>query len=246
MSKEQYWNERAITYGDLKWVKDKTSLKIIRDALDFFREEDVVLDIGTGLGAMAVLVAPFVDRIVGIDISRMMLSKAEKNQPNISYIEWDICKPFFVPNIFDKVIARQVFHHIPKHNIVDVIHTCYSILKRSGTLVVIEPVCPSEEIRDDYQKIFELKDGRNIFTEDDLVGLLKEVGFDNLKIIRFTTEGFSVKNWLDNNVLRSEVQDKLFEMHVTASDTFRKAYNMRIINGDCLIDIKNVIVMGEK
>ena len=245
MNKKQYWDERAITYDNLAWVKDKASLKSIHDAIIPLREEDVILDIGTGLGTMAALVSPFVCKVVGMDISRLMLDKAKKIS-NVSYIEWDICKSCFAPNIFDKVIARQVFHHISELNISKVVCSCYTMLKKSGVLTVIEPVCPSEEIRDDYQKIFKLKDGRNVFTENDLVILLEEAEFVNLKVVRFITKRFSVKNWLDNNALSSKIKDKLFEMHVTASDAFRKAYNMSIINGDCLIDIKNIIVMGEK
>jgi hypothetical protein len=57
---------------------------------------------------------------------------------------------------------------------------------------------------------------------------------------------FSVRDWLVNSGLPPEKQDKIFEMHVTGSGTFRKAYNMKIINGDCLIDVKNLIMVGEK
>jgi len=35
-------------------------------------------------------------------------------------------------------------------------------------------------------------------------------------------------------------------MHVTASDIFKRDYNMKIVNGDCLIDVKNLILVGEK
>ena len=123
---------------------------------------------------------------------------------------------------------------------------CNDILKSGGKMFVIEPICPAKAIRCEYEAIFALKDGRNVLTADDIDTALKATGF--VKVIRqpFVVEQFSVKNWLDNNALDKDVQDKLFEMHVTASPEFKLAYNMQITNGDCLIDIQNVIITGEK
>jgi len=244
MDKTQYWNQRALTYANLQWVKDNYDINLIMETINP-QPSDVVLDVGTGLGAMAVAIAPHVKEVVAIDISQEMLRRAERVD-SVYYVEWDACEPLFASKTFDKIVARQVLHHIPDNALQGMLGLCNGILKSGGKMFVIEPVCPAEVIHDEYEAIFALKDGRNVLTADDIDVGLKEAGF--VKVIRrpFVVERFSVKNWLDNNALKRSVQDKLFEMHVTASPEFKLAYNMQITNGDCLIDIQNVIVTGEK
>lgn len=244
MDKTQYWNQRAQTYANLQWVKDNHTINLIMETINP-QPDDVVLDVGTGLGAMAVAIAPYVKKVVAVDASQGMLHKAEQAN-GVYYVEWDACEPLFAPKTFDKVVARQVLHHIPDDALQGMLGLYNRILKSGGRMFVIEPVCPTKAIRDEYEAVFALKDGRNVLTADDIDMGLKEAGF--VKIIRrpFVVEQFSVKNWLDNNALEQDVQDRLFEMHVTASPEFKLAYNIRVTNGDCLIDIQNVIVTGEK
>lgn len=243
MSKE-YWNQRAQTYANLEWVKNNHAMNMILNAINP-QPDDVVLDVGTGLGAMAVGLAPSVEKVIGIDSSYAMLCRAEKAD-GVFYVEWDACKSLFAPNTFDKIVARQVLHHIPKSQLQGMLGLCNGILKSGGKMFVIEPVCPADAIRDEYEAIFALKDGRNVLTANDIDMKLKESGFVKVTRQPFAVERFSVKNWLDNNALEKDVQNKLFEMHVTASPEFKLAYNMEITNGDCLIDIQNVIMTGVK
>ena len=75
---------------------------------------------------------------------------------------------------------------------------------------------------------------------------MKRSGFKNIKVLTHVMENFSVYDWLANSGLPKDKQDKIFEMHVTGSELFKKAYKMQIVTGDCLIDIKNLILVGEK
>lgn len=244
MDKEQYWDQRAQTYANLEWVKNNHAMNIIMDTINP-QLDDIVLDVGTGLGAMAVELAPLVEKVIGIDNSCAMLCRAERAD-RVFYVEWDACEPLFAPKTFDKVVVRQVLHHMLESALQGMLRLYNGILKSGGRMIVIEPVCPAEIIRDEYKAIFALKDGRNVLTTDDVEETLKEAGFVKISRQPFVVEKFSVRNWLENNALEQEIQDKLFEMHVTASPEFKTAYNMRITNGDCLIDIQNVIVVGEK
>lgn len=241
-SRERYWHERAKVYQNLEWVCNKSYLKEVVHAIAP-NSQDIVLDIGTGTGAVAVAVSPAVSKVIGVDFSQSMLDRAGRHD-NIYYIKWDVCKPLFQDSIFTKVVARQVLHHIPDTQIVADI--CYRVLKKGGKFIVVEPVCPSSDIRDAYSEIFKLKDNRRIFTEEDLVRITEKAGFENVEAVTFRVKKFSVRNWLDNNALESVVQDKIFELHVRSSEAFRRAYRMKITNGDCLVDIKNVVVVGEK
>ena len=113
-------------------------------------------------------------------------------------------------------------------------------------MILSEGVPPIPEVKDDYTKIFKLKEKRLTFLEEDLVNLMMKSGFINIKVVTHIMRRFSVHDWLQNSGAPSEKQNKIFEMHVTASDIFKKAYKMKIVNGDCLIDVKNLILVSQK
>ena len=75
---------------------------------------------------------------------------------------------------------------------------------------------------------------------------MRKSGFKNIKVITHIMKNFSVKNWMKNSGLPAKKQNKIFEMHVKGSEMFKEAYNMKIANNDCLIDVKNLILVGEK
>jgi len=102
------------------------------------------------------------------------------------------------------------------------------------------------EVKEDYIKIFKLKEKRLTFTEESLLSLMKNSGFKNIKVSVYIMKNFSVNDWLKNSGLPIDKQDRIYEMHVNGSEIFKKAYNMKNVNGDCLIDIKNLIFVGKK
>ena len=242
-NQEKFWNKRAEKYNNLNWVNEPNYIKSFLSSSDF-NKNDVVLDVGTGTGVIAHAVAPLVKEVIGLDISQNML-KHSNWKDNKYFIKRDILEPLFCENVFDKITARMVFHHILERT-QDAMDECYRILKNNGKMILSEGIPPKPEFKQDYINIFKLKEDRLTFLEGDLVNLMKNSGFRNIKVFIYIMKNFSVKNWLENGVLPQTKQDKIFEMHVTASDFFKKAYNMKIINGDCLIDVKNLIIVGEK
>ena len=98
----------------------------------------------------------------------------------------------------------------------------------------------------DYEEIFSIKEERLVFLEEDLVALMSNSGFSSIEVFTYIMKGFSVENWLKNCGLSSNKQKKIFEMHVDGSDQFKKAYNLKMSNGDCHIDTKSLIVIGKK
>jgi hypothetical protein len=59
-------------------------------------------------------------------------------------------------------------------------------------------------------------------------------------------KNFSIKNWLINSGLEQKMQDKIMKIHLSADKKIQNAYNMQYINDDCLVDIKNIILVGKK
>jgi len=239
----KFWTIRAKRYNKLEWVSDRLYLDALIKA-GKFRKTDTILDVGTGTGVVAHAVAPFVKRVIALDKSQKMLEHGNWNG-NMYFIKWNILSPLFENGVFDKVVVRHVLHHILKGT-QKTVNECYRVLKKGGLLVLSEGVPPSPEVKQDYIELFKLKEKRLTFMEEDLIALMEKAGFENIQSSIFWLRKMSVRNWLANSGLPQSIQDKIFELHANAEGYFKKAYNLVEANGDCLIDIKMVILTGEK
>lgn len=240
---ERFWKTRSKGYNKLKWVNDKSFIKALLKFANFSKN-NLVLDVGTGTGIIADAIAPNVMDVIGIDISRDMLKYGQWDK-NKYFVRLDIRDKFFHNNVFDKVVARMVFHHILKDTQA-AMNNCYNTLKHGGRFIIIEGVPPHDKLKDEFSHIFALKEKRNVFLKNDLIDIMKKSGFKNIKEKIFIMKNFSVKNWLENSGLSKYKQQKIFNLHINSSILFKKEYNLKIVNNDCLIDVKDIMLMGEK
>jgi ubiquinone/menaquinone biosynthesis C-methylase UbiE len=238
-----FWKIRAQRYNELEWANHSLYLDTFIKAGQF-KKTDIVLDVGTGTGIIAHALSPLVNQVIGLDKSQDMLEHSNW-YGNMYFIKRNILKPIFIDDTFDKVTARQVFHHILRGT-QKAMNECYRLLKKGGLIVFSEGVPPTSDVKQDYIEIFKLKEKRLTFMEEDLVGLLDKAGFENIQTETVWLRQMSVKNWLTNSGLPQDVQDRIFDLHANAGDYFKNAYNMEEIEDDCLIDMKMVILTGEK
>lgn len=243
MNQEQFWKIRSEKYNKLEWVNEGSYIEAIILSGDF-GDEDLVLDVGTGTGVIAHSLAPLVKEVIGMDISQDMLDHSNWKD-NKYFIKRDVREPIFHHEVFDKITARMVFHHI-MDDTQGAMDECYRILKKGGKMILAEGVPPSPEVKKDYEEIFSLKEDRLTFLEEDMIALMDNSGFREIVVFTYTMKDFSVKNWLANSGLSNEIQCRIFEMHVNGSEQFKEVYNMKVNNGDCFIDTKSLIVVGEK
>ncbi len=239
---KDYWKGRAEQYNKLKWVTGKDYLDAIFSAGDF-EPHHSVLDIGTGTGIIAKRIAPHVKEVFALDNSEDMAMQSKWQQDNIYFIPKDVREPFFAEGIFDRITARMVFHHILEGRDV-AMGRCYNSLTKGGLMVLSENVPPTPDCYDEFKQIFELKENRIVFTEQELFDLM--CLFRSVRILYYIDKNFSVRNWMDNNNLDEKTKDKIFDLHINGSDKFKEGYNMKITQDDCFIDIKDVILVGKK
>lgn len=244
MDKESFWKIRSERYDKLFWTKDESYVDAIIAAGDF-QKDDVVLDVGTGTGIIAREIKPYVSHVIALDSSEAMLTKGKYE--GLSFIKWDIAERIFHDNLFDKLVARMVFHHI-FDDLDRVFVRCYDLLKQSGKLIVAEGVPPNDdpEVLSWYTEMFKYKEKRRTFVPNELVYFFRKNGFKNVKYDIHIMKGFSIKNWLVNSGLDEEMQGKILDLHFNASSEIKSLYNMVITDHDCLIDTRNVIMTGEK
>lgn len=244
MADGHFWNVRARNYDKLFWTKDAGYIEKIIEASGFSKN-DLVLDIGTGTGAMARSIHPHVRHVVGMDFSDSMLKQGKWE--GISMVKWDITDSLFHNRLFDKIVGRMVFHHI-LDNLDRAFLRCYDLLKSKGKLIIAEGIPPSEDqdIVDWYTEMFKHKEVRRTFTRSLLVNYFVKNGFREVKVHRYKMKRFHINNWLVNSGLDKAKQKLIMNMHFEASPKVKAAYNMKVEDGVCLVDTDNLIIVGKK
>lgn len=240
--KGKYWRDRASRYSGFKWANDKGYLGAFIGACDL-KQTDWVLDVGCGPGIVSRAIAPLVDRVIGLDNSKEMLIQGDGV---INLMFGDTRDIPFPDRTFDKVLARNVFHHVTTDLRIGM-SECHRVLKRGGKIIIGERTPPSDsrQVYVEYREMLRLKDERHTFTEDNLRYFLISSGFGNLSFSTFWIKGISVREWLEKTDLSNSVKSDIYERHFSGSPEFKKAHNMKVLTTDCLIDIKNLIVVGE-
>lgn len=117
---QSFYNTEAKKYAETRkkfWHEEEAILDAI--TLLFENNEKVrVLEFGCGSGRFASLLNqqfPWQFDYVGIDLSDELLSYASKDNPNLTFFQWDITKLIknFEQESFDLIVWTSSFQHIP-------------------------------------------------------------------------------------------------------------------------------------
>jgi ubiquinone/menaquinone biosynthesis C-methylase UbiE len=85
----------------------------VRRLLEPFSGTEVVLDAGTGTGALAFALAPHVGEVVGVDTRVDYLDAARKEAaPNVRFVEGDATALPFEYGSFDVAACLRLLHHV--------------------------------------------------------------------------------------------------------------------------------------
>ncbi len=108
----------------------------------------LVLDVATGTGNAAMAFAPFVRRVVGIDITPEMLAEAEDmsrqdRAQNVDLCLADVMALPFPDGAFDLVLSRRAPHHFP--DIKGALGEMSRVLRPGGVLAIDDRSVPEDE-----------------------------------------------------------------------------------------------------
>ena len=222
-----YYNEFkqiGIDYTDLKVVQayDLCMQKLrnieneansIRGLLNI-KDTDIVLEIGTGSGELALKLSAHCRKVVAIDISKIMIDfakvKAESQKKtniqfyNAGFLTYENCT-----EPFDAIVTQLALHHLPDYWKMMALRRVYGMLKEGGKFYLRDVVFPS--MVQDYDSYF-----------DEIITKLKESAGDELakETEIHIREEFSTLDWIMEGLLKNVG----FHIESVKSDGFIACY----------------------
>lgn len=132
-----------------------------------------ILDVGCGNGRNLPVLAPFCDKVIGVDYSARMLQMAEhlakKSSLNYELFNSDITSLPFADESIDAVFINMVLHHVPVPQAA--VSEAARVLSRNGKIFLIDLAEHNDEnLRDAHGDLW------LGFSEDDLISWINAAG----------------------------------------------------------------------
>jgi SAM-dependent methyltransferase len=158
---------------------------------------DVILDIGCGDGALALILGKGAAKVVGLDINASAIDRANciaavtANSIKAEFVCKKLEEVGFVDGHFDKIFSFSVIEHIP--NYTEVLREAHRVLKPGGQMVIsVDSLMGmSGERIGRHRAVFSVQ---HYFTPHDLSELLKEIGFTSVEVYSIFTSEYS-RSW---------------------------------------------------
>jgi len=141
-----FWDKKSKNYDKNIKKYNFVYKKTIDSARSLLTNSDVVLDFACGTGAISLDIAPYVQKVLGIDLSEKMIALAnkkvrERHIDNASFSQIDAFDQRLESNSFSAILAFHIFHLVddaPK------VLTRLNDLLAPGGLLISQTPCLSE------------------------------------------------------------------------------------------------------
>jgi ubiquinone/menaquinone biosynthesis C-methylase UbiE len=171
--------------------------------------EERALDVGTGAGAFAIALAPFVREVVGVDIVQELLEEGRKRAPaNVELVEGDATALPYERGFFDLVCTARTMHHLPRPELV--LAELNRVLRPGGTMLVVDQLAPVDSLAAIELNRFEhARDPSTtrILADVDLRGLFDANGLV-LKHSEIVRESRDLERYLDLSGCRGDERER--------------------------------------
>lgn len=141
-----FWDRRSRKYDSRIRNHDAAYHELIARAQRHLKLTDVVLDFGCASGEITLDLAPFVQKIEGLDISGQMIALARRKATqrpasNVSFRQGDLFDQALDSRRFTAAVAFNVLHLVPRPE--EVVGRLNKLLPQGG-LLVSETPCLAE------------------------------------------------------------------------------------------------------
>lgn len=127
----KFWDKRAKKYDDVIQQHDAVYAQSIESAKSLLSTSDVVLDLGCASGEYSLDIAPFVQRVHGIDTSANMIALATKKASDRS-VDNVTFAPF---DVFDRSLNTHGYTVVIAFSFLHLVEDIRSVLRRVNELL---------------------------------------------------------------------------------------------------------------
>lgn len=220
---EEMSKKMGYTVEELSTIPDGANMGLScgnPQAIADLKAGEIVVDLGSGGGFDCFLAAPKVGptgKVIGIDMTPEMISKARKNaeKPGFENVEFRLGEIENLPianDYVDVIISNCVINLSPNKG--KVFQEAYRVLKSGGRLAVSDVVMKAS-LPEELQSNMQLYSGciTGASTIEELTQLLKQSGFKNISItikedsmdfIKEWVPAYKVEEYIVSAIIRAE------------------------------------------
>ncbi|PDY47009.1 class I SAM-dependent methyltransferase [Bacillus pseudomycoides] len=194
-----------------------------------------LLDIATGGGHVANLLAPIFKEVVALDLTEKMLEKAKafiqtNGHENVSFVVGNAEDLPFSNQSFDTIICRIAAHHFSNPS--QFIFEVHRKLEENGLFILIDNVSPENLEYDTFYNFIEKKrdpSHRRALRKTEWISLLEKQGLQMQSCFTFEKQ-FNFDWWCNMMDVPSPTRSKLTDCMMKASNEMKEFFNIQFNN----------------
>lgn len=251
-AKEQF--DKQASHYDAQWnAWNRESLEWLI-AQSEHKPSDNLLDVATGTGYTALGFAPYVQSVVGVDVSGGMLEEARKRAvaqgiANATFQEAPAEEMLFPDASFDLVTCRVAAHHFL--DIYRFAREAARVLKPGGRLLIADTTAPGDDIvaANWMNEVEVLRDPSHVknYTPAELREVVESVGF-TLAAISALGGGITIplSDWMTKAGCDEATRADLRRRFLEASANVKAAFLIKEDAGDMVFTWPRVVLKAIK
>jgi ubiquinone/menaquinone biosynthesis C-methylase UbiE len=208
-------------------AKFHTSSERLREVVDLAQPKptDLAIDVATGTGNTALALAPFVTRVVGVDLTTEMLDQArrvtrERGVTNAEWVLGDACRLPFADDSFDLYTVRAAPHHF--HDFDAFLTEALRVLKPGHDAAFVD-CAPPAEARDLMHEVEVRRDPSHVrsLTVAEWTERLERTGFV-VEAAGSRELDWDYEDWMGNMAVPKPLAEELAKVVESAQGEARK------------------------